>query len=69
MSNDYFDYDAERVISLRLQDYDQYPDSSAGKVIRRPAIKTRYRQSGEFTDARNNRKSRTGAKAVKSKNI
>lgn len=31
---DYFDYNADDVINLRLHDYDQYPDTSAGKVTR-----------------------------------
>ncbi|HVV67482.1 MAG TPA: hypothetical protein VHE99_00355 [Gammaproteobacteria bacterium] len=60
MSNHYFDFDSEKVISLRLQDYDQYPDTSAGKV-RTSSNRSRYRTatgSDDYTRSNNSRKNK-----------
>ncbi len=66
MTNQYYDFDSERVISLRLQDFDQYPDTTAGKVIRNPSpTKDKARQGGEFTQANTSRKNKTSDRTGK----
>jgi hypothetical protein len=60
MTNQYFDFDSEKVISLRLQDYEQYPDTSAGKVRQTPSNKSKYRPvSDDYTRSNNSRKNKS----------